>query len=83
MTRKLYIAVQVYDDGDTELRHIALTEIEKKLYQVSFLIFDIEKDTLKLIKELESYGHEKQDIIKSIRYVLNRKTPDTCIVGKI
>jgi hypothetical protein len=82
MDRHLYIAVRVYDDGDTELRRIELTEIEKELYQKTYLLYT-EKDTLKLIGELESYGHEKQDIINSINYVYDEKNPDTCIVGKV
>lgn len=79
MNKRLYISVHVYDDGDTELKKVALTDTEKKIQ--TDLVFDIEKDTIKLVTELKSYGHEKSDIIKSIRYTLKNSEP--CIVGKV
>ncbi len=79
MNKRLYISVHVYDDGDTELKKVALTDTEKKIQ--TDLVFDIEKDTIKLVTELKSYGHEKSDIIKSIRYALKNSEP--CIIGKV
>jgi hypothetical protein len=79
MNKRLYISVHVYDDGDTELKKVALTDTEKKIQ--TDLVFDIEKDTIKLVTELKSYGHEKSDIIKSIHYALKNSEP--CIIGKV
>jgi hypothetical protein len=82
--KKKRIIVRVYNDGDTELTAVELTDSEKKEKEYEFLVFDVIGDGLiDLSKELKSYGHEEQNITKSIKYVLDPKTPNTCIVNKI
>jgi hypothetical protein len=80
-----YICVHVYDDGDTELTKLIMTEAEANH---RLMLGDIPFNETRilngdLVRELDTYGPEPEDVRKAVQHILSAEVNESCIVGKV